>query len=78
MKYWIQKAINKPGTLHKNLSIPKDKKIPMSLLKKIVSAKAGDTIKNPTKTGKKRIKVTKKLERKAILAINLKNISKKK
>ena len=73
---WIQKAIARPGTLHKNLDIPKDEKIPMVLLNKIISAKAGDTITNPTKVGKKKIKVTRKLERKAILARNLKNMKK--
>lgn len=73
---WIQKAISRPGTLHKNLDIPKDKKIPMVLLNKIVSAKAGDTITNPTSVGKKKIKVTRKLERKAILARNLKRMKK--
>jgi hypothetical protein len=30
---WIQKAIKKPGALHKELGIPKDKKIPESKLK---------------------------------------------
>jgi len=47
------------------------------LLNKIVSAKAGDTITNPTTKGKRRIKVTRLLERRAILARNLKRISKK-
>lgn len=73
---WIQKAIKRPGTLHNNLDIPKDKKIPMVLLNKIVSAKAGDTITNPTSVGKKKIKVTRRLERKAILARNLKRMKK--
>jgi len=72
--FWIKKAIKKPGSLHKQLKIPEDKKIPMALLKKIVAAKAGDKI-----TFKdKKIKVTKLMERRAIAAINLKNISKKK
>jgi hypothetical protein len=74
VKRWIQRAIVRPGTLHKNLGIPKGEKIPMNLLNKIISAKAGDTIKNPTKKGNRRIKVTRKLERKAILARNLKRI----
>lgn len=33
-KKWISKAIKKPGSLHKELGIPKDKKIPDSVLKK--------------------------------------------
>ena len=74
---WIQKIHLKKGTLHRQLRVPLDKKIPMALLNKIVSAKAGDTIANPTSLGKKRIKVTKVLERRAILARNLKSISRK-
>jgi len=72
--FWIQKAIKKPGSLHKQLKIPKDEKIPMALLKKIVAAKAGDEI----IFKKKKIKVTRLMEQRAIAAINLKNISKKK
>jgi len=71
-RFWIKRAIVKPGSLHRQLKIPKDVKIPMSLLNKIISAKAGQTIKNPTRIGKKAIKVTRRLERKAILAKNLK------
>lgn len=73
-KKWIQKAINKPGTLHKQLEIPENKKIPLALLNKIIKAKAGDTITNPSKTGKKKIKVTRLLEQRAILARNLKKL----
>jgi hypothetical protein len=76
-KKWIQKAVNKPGTLHRQLEIPEDKKIPVSLLNKIISAKAGDVIVNPSKVGKRKIKVTRLLERRAILARNLKKISKR-
>ena len=72
--FWIQKAIKKPGSLHKQLKIPEDKKIPMALLKKIVAAKAGDEI----TFNRERIKVTRLMEQRAIAAINLKNISKKK
>ncbi len=31
---WIQKAIKKPGALHKELGVPKDKKIPEKKLEK--------------------------------------------
>jgi len=31
-KNWIQKAIKKPGALHKQLGISEDKKIPLSKL----------------------------------------------
>jgi len=75
---WIQKALSRRGSLHKSLDIPKEKKIPMQLLNAIIKAKAGDTIKNPTSVGKKIIKVTRRLERRSILARNLKNMHSKK
>ena len=78
VKKWIQKAVNKPGTLHRQLDIPKDEKIPMTLLNRIIKAKAGDVIINPTKVGKSKIKVTRLLEERAILARNLKRIVRKK
>jgi len=76
MKKWIQRAISRPGKLHRDLGIPKGEKIPMSLLNKIVSAKAGDKIINPTKVGNKKILVSRKIEQRAILARNLKRIRK--
>ncbi len=76
VKRWIQRAISRPGRLHSELDIPKDKKIPMVLLNAIIKAKAGQTIKNPTSVGKKKILVTRRIEQRAILARNLKNIKK--
>lgn len=76
-KKWIQKVGMKKGVLSKQLNIPEKKNIPKALLNKIIKAKPGDTICNPTKTGKKVIKVTRKLEQRAILARNLKNIRRK-
>lgn len=38
-KKWIKKAIKKPGQLHKDLGIPKGKKIPASVLNKAVKRK---------------------------------------
>ncbi len=78
VKRWIQQAIHRPGKLHIDLGIAKGVKIPMSLLNKIINAKAGDMITNPVKIGLRKIKVTKKLEQRAILARNLKRISGKK
>jgi hypothetical protein len=72
---WIQKALARPGSLHKSLDIPKGTKIPMTLINAIIKAHAGDIINNPTKTGKKIIKVSRRLERRAILAKNLKTMS---
>jgi len=77
MKKWIQQAIHRPGKLHTELGISKGEKIPMSLLNEIIKAKAGQTIKNPTRVGKKKILVTRKIEQRAILARNLREISKK-
>ena len=75
-KRWIQKAVHRPGKLHSDLGIPKEEKIPMNLLNAIVRAKAGETISNPTSVGNKKIKVTRKVEQRAILARNLKRIKK--
>ena len=76
VRKWIQKAVHRPGKLHSDLGISEDKKIPMTLLNAIVRAKAGETITNPTRVGRKRIKVTRKVKQRAILARNLKRIKK--
>ncbi len=76
MVKWIQKIHLKKGALHRELGIPKDEKIPVSLLNKIISAKPGESIKNPTKKGRKRIRVTRRLKKRVNLARNLKNIKK--
>lgn len=73
-KYWIRKAVKKKGSLSRQLGVPIKENIPMTLLNKIVEAKPGDTIRNPTQTGKRRIKVTRLMERRAILARNLKRL----
>jgi len=78
VKKFIKKIGIKRGALSRQLGIPEKENIPFTLLNKIVAAKAGDTITNPTQTGKRRIKVTRKLERRAILARNLKRIAMKK
>ena len=75
---WIQKANLKKGALHRQLGIPQDEKIPVTLLKKIKKAKIGETITNPTKKGKRKIKVTQLLKRRANLALTLKELAKKK
>jgi len=71
---FIQKIHLKKGSLSKQLKIPEKENIPKKLLDKIVAAKAGDKITNPTRTGKRKIKVTRLLERRSILARNLKNL----
>jgi hypothetical protein len=37
-KNWIQKAIKKPGSLHKMLHVPQDKKIPVGKMEKTAHA----------------------------------------
>jgi len=76
MKKWIQGMKMNKGALSRQLNIPLKKDIPMTLLNKIISSKPGDTIKNPTKTGKRKIKVTKLMERRSILARNFKRMKK--
>lgn len=58
----------KPGALHRALGIPQGQTIPKTLLERIKAAKVGSVITNPTRTGKRRIKVTAKLKRRAVLA----------
>jgi len=73
-RFWIRKAIKKPGALRRALRIPAEKKIPTKLLRRITKAKAGQTITNPTRVGKRRIRVTRLLERRAILALILRGL----
>ncbi len=74
IKKWIQKTKMKKGALHRQLEVSKEKNIPMNLLNKIISAKIGEKIKNPLKTGQKTIKITILLKKRANLAKNLKKI----
>jgi len=74
---WIPRNMKK-GALSRQLGIPEKENIPVTLLKKIKNAKVGSTITNPTKTGKRKIKVTRKLKRRAVIALTLKRLSKRK
>jgi len=74
-KKFIKKIGIKKGALSRQLGIPIEEDIPMTLLNKIIAAKAGQTITNPTKMGSRRILVTRLLERRSILARNLKRIA---
>lgn len=61
---WIGEVLSrKPGALHRQLSIAKGARIPKTLLAEIHGADAGEVIKNPTKTGRQRYKVTPLLKR---------------
>lgn len=56
---WMQRALRrKPGALHRQLGIPRDTRIPVTLMRTILDAETGDTIKNPTKVGRARYSVT--------------------
>ena len=81
-EYWIQNAIKHRGALERffqrKLGIPKKAKIPEKLLKKIVAAKAGQTIVLKYRNRRARIKVTRLLERRAILALTLRKLRKRK
>jgi len=56
---WMQKALRrKPGALHRQLGIPRDKNIPVTLMRRILAADTGDVVKNPTQVGKRRYRVT--------------------
>jgi len=70
VKKWIQKAIWKTGTLHRQLNIPKKQKIPIALLNKLSKAKLGTKVKGFT--------VTRLLKKRAVMAKTLKKFSKRK
>lgn len=71
---WIGKL--KKGALSRQLGIPEKKNIPINLLKKIKSAKVGEKIKNPSKTGKSSYNVTALMKKRASTAITLKSLKK--
>jgi hypothetical protein len=61
---WVGEAMGrKPGALHRQLSIPQDTRIPKTLLTTIQDADTGAVIKNPTKVGKPRYRVTTLMQR---------------
>lgn len=63
-QYWVGQAMSrKPGALHRQLGIARDTKIPKTLLRTILDADTGDVVKNPTKVGKPRYRVTTLMQR---------------
>jgi hypothetical protein len=55
----MQRALRrKPGALRRQLGIPKGKKIPVSLMRRILASDTGEVVKNPTTVGRPRYKVT--------------------
>jgi len=75
-KRWIQEIGIKKGALHRQLGIPEDKKIPVSLLDKILLARPGEVIRFKLSWMKKakEVKVTPLLIRRARLAKTLKEL----
>ena len=66
---WIQEATSRSrrGALHRQLGIPKDRKIPTKLLNSIKRAEIGATV----KAGGKRVKVTRLIKQRAVFAANV-------
>ena len=61
---WVGDVLSrKPGALHQQLGVPQGTKIPKTLLATIQGADAGDIIRNPTRVGQRRYKVTPLLKR---------------
>ena len=77
-KLWIQSAIRKgrKGALSRQLGIPEEDNIPVTLLKAIKYADIGEMVHNPTTKGKRWIKTTRLLKRRANLALTLKGMKK--
>jgi len=73
-KKFIKKLQLKKGALSRQLGIPEKDNIPFTLLEKIKKAEIGTVVKNPTKSGKEDIKVTKKLKKRAVLALTMKRL----
>ena len=77
-KKWIQKALKKrkEGSLHRQLDVPQSKTIPKTLLNEIKSTPVGEKVHNPTLVGKKIVKVTGLLKKRAVLAKTLRKMRK--
>ena len=77
-KFWIKTALakRKKGALSRQLGIPEEENIPITLLKAIRDADIGKMVHNPTTKGKRRIKTTRLLKRRAVLALTLKRMKK--
>ncbi len=74
MAKWIQKAHAKKGELSRALNIQIEDNIPLTLLDAIIDAETGDVITNPTESGKRRIRITTKIQRQASLARTLRRL----
>jgi len=76
-EYWIGKAMKRKGALHRQLGIPQETKIPTTLLRTIHNAYTGDVVKNPTKVGKRRYRVTTLMQRRVNPVLTLKRFNRR-
>lgn len=72
-RLFIRGAIERPGALRRQLGIPRETRIPTTLLAAIRDAPIGTRITNPTQTGRRRITVTRLLKQRAVLALTLRS-----
>lgn len=76
-KKWIANVVDpsKKGLTHRQLGVPKNKKLPKTFLQEIKDTPIGETAYNPTRIGKRKIKVTHLAKKRATLALTLRNLS---
>jgi len=74
---WIRHAIKRRGALSRQLRIPERENIPITLLRRIRAAPIGATVRNPTTKGRRTIRVTRLVKRRAVLALTLKRIARR-
>jgi len=75
--FWIQKAVRRRGALSRQLGIPVRENIPVTLLRRIRDADVGDVVRNPSRRGRRRVRVTRLLKRRAVLALTLKKLGRR-
>lgn len=73
----MKEAFGKKGALKKQLGVPKKEKIPVTLMQTIKRADVGETVRNPTETGKRRIPVTKLLKKRVQPVLTAREIRRK-
>jgi len=78
-EYWIGEAMTKkPGALRRQLGIPKDRKIPVTLMRRILDADTGDVVRNPTRVGRRRYRVTTLMQRRVNPVLTVRRIRRRK
>jgi hypothetical protein len=77
--YWVQGAMGKkPGALRRQLGIPKDRKIPVTLMRRILDADTGNVVKNPTNVGRSKYRVTTLMQQRVNPVLTVRKFRKKK